>query len=100
MTFRKSTTGFESDDSTLLHYESLRSQVLNKSDYFYERSLGLALFIRQGMLAWIEVCQRCTPANSKAKKSKQTPVFAYGATSEMIKIMANITLCNLEEVLS
>ena len=100
MTFRKSTIGFESNDSTLLHYESLRSQVLNRSDSFYERSLGLALFIRQGMLAWIEVCHRSTPANSNVKKSKQTPVFAYGATSEMIKIMANITLCNLEEALS
>jgi hypothetical protein len=100
MTFRKFTSGFESDDSTLLHYESLRSQVLNKSDSFYERSLGLALFIRQGMLAWIQVCHQCTPANSTAKKATQTPVFAYGATSEMIKIMANITLCNLQEVLS
>jgi hypothetical protein len=95
MTFRKSTTGFESDDSPLLHYESLRSQVLNKSDCFYERSLGLSLFIRQGMLAWIQVCHQCTPANSTAKTSTQTPVFAYEARSEMIKIMANITLCNL-----
>ena len=100
MTFRKSTTGFKLDDSTLLHYESLRLQVLNKSDSFYERSLGLSLFMRQGMLAWIEVCHQCTPANSTAKNSTQTPVFAYKATSEMIKIMANITLCNLEEALS
>lgn len=100
MTFRNSPTGFESDDRTWRHYESLRSQVLSKSDVFYERSLGLALFIHQGMLAWIEVCHRSTPVNSNVKKSKQIPVFAYGATSEMIKIMANITLCNLEEVLS
>ena len=100
MTFRKSTTGLESDDSTLLHYESLRSQVLNRRANFSERSLGLALFIRRGMLAWIEVCHRCTPANPKAKDSMQTPVFTFGATSEMIKIMANITLCNLEEALS
>ena len=100
MTFRKSTTGFESDDSTLMHYESLRSQVLNKSISFYERRLGLVLFIRQGMLAWIEVCHRCTPANSNTNSSKQTPAFAYGATSEMIKVMANITLCNLEDALS
>ncbi|MGB2930092.1 MAG: hypothetical protein WBB70_14405 [Desulfobacterales bacterium] len=100
MTLRKSTTGLESDDSTLLHYESLRSQVINRRANFSERSLGLTLFIRRGMLAWIEVCHRCTPANSKTKSSTQTPVFALGATSEMIKIMANITLCNLEEALS
>jgi len=100
MTFRKSTTGIESGDSTLLHYESLRSQVLSRPANFSERSLGLTLFIRRGMLAWLEVCHRCTPANSNAKKHTQTHVFAYGATSEMIKIMANITLCNLEEALS
>ena len=28
-------------------------------------------------------------------KSPQPPVFAYGVTSEMIKVMANITLFNL-----
>jgi hypothetical protein len=100
MIFRRSPAGIESDASTLLHYESLRSQVLNKPDSFYERSMGLALFVRRGMLAWIEVCQRCTPSNSVAEKFKQPPVFAYGATSEMIKVMANITLCNLEEALS
>ena len=43
--------GIESDDSALLHYESLRSQALNKQEPFYERSLGLTLLIRQGMLA-------------------------------------------------
>ncbi|MBW1813457.1 MAG: hypothetical protein JRJ39_07230 [Deltaproteobacteria bacterium] len=100
MTFRKIPTGLESDDSTLLHYESLRSQVLHKQAKFSQRSLGLTLFIRRGMLAWIEICHQCTPANSNAKRPTQTPVFAYGATSEMIKIMANITLCNLEEALS
>jgi hypothetical protein len=100
MIFRRSTAGIESDASTLLHYESLRSQVLNKPDSFYERNMGMALFVRRGMLAWIEVCQRCSPSNWTSEKFKQTPVFAYGATSEMIKVMANITLCNLEEALS
>jgi len=100
MTLRYSPSGIEPGEKALLHYDSLLSQVLNKQESFPERSLGLALFIRQGMLAWIEVCHRCTPANSKTKSSTQTPVFALGATSEMIKIMANITLCNLEEALS
>ena len=92
--------GIASDDRALLQYESLRLQVVDQQGAPYERNLGLALFIRQGMLAWIQVCHQCTPANSTAKKATQTPVFAYGATSEMIKIMANITLCNLQEVLS
>lgn len=98
MTFRKSPTGIKSDDSTLLHYESLRSQVLNRQEIFSGRSLGLTLFIRRGMLAWIEVCHRCIPANQKPIKRSKMPVFMYETTSEMIKVMANITLFNLKEV--
>jgi hypothetical protein len=88
--------GIESDDSALLHYESLRSQALNKQETFSERSLGLTLLIRQGMIAWIDVCHRCIPANP-VKRTKM-PVFKHKATSEMIKVMANITLCNLQEI--
>jgi len=100
MTLRHCSTGIESDDSTLMQYESLRSQVLNKQDSFAERSLGLALFIRQGMLAWIEVCHRYIPAHSTREKRPEPLIFAYETTSEMIKVMANITLFNLEEVLA
>jgi len=99
MTLRYSPTGVESDDSALLQYESLRSQVLNTQKRFAEKSLGLALFIRQGMLAWIEVCHRYLPAHAIREKRPQPSVFAYETTSEIIKVMANITLCNLEEVL-
>jgi len=100
MTFRYSPTGIESDDNALLQYESLRSQVLNKQESFAERSLGLALFIRQGMLTWIEICHRYIPAHSTREKRPDLPVFAYETTSEMIKVMANITLFNLEEALA
>jgi hypothetical protein len=100
MTLRNFPTGIESDDSALLQYESLRSQALNRQEIFSERSLGLTLFIRQGMLAWIEVCHRCIPANSNPQKRPETPVFAYETTPEMIKVMANITLFNLEEALA
>jgi hypothetical protein len=83
-----------------MQYESLRSQVLDRQKIFSGRSLGLTLFIRRGMLAWIEICHRCIPANANPEKRPETHVFAYEATSEMIKVMANITLFNLEEVLS
>ena len=88
--------GIGSDDNTLLHYESLRLQALNKQGTFSERSLGLTLLIRQGMLAWIDVCHQCIPA-SPVKRTKM-PVFRNKATSEMIKVMANITICNLQEI--
>ncbi len=100
MTLRYSPSGIESNNSAVLQYETLRSQVLNKQERFVEKSLGLALFIRQGMLAWIEVCHRYIPAHSSREKRLDLPVFAYETTSEMIKVMANITLFNLEEALS
>jgi hypothetical protein len=100
MTVRKSQLDSESDDSIVLQYESLRLQVLNRYGDFSERGLGLTLFIRRGMLAWMEVCHRCMPEDSKRQKRTDTPVFTYGVTSEMVKVMANITLFNLEEALS
>ena len=100
MTLRYVGAGIASDDRTLLQYESLRSQVVDKQRAAYERNLGLALLIRQGMLAWIELCHRCIPATSKPEKRPEPSVFAYETTTEMIKVMANITLCNLEEALS
>jgi hypothetical protein len=100
MTLRYSPTEIESDDSALLPYESLRSQVLSQQERFAERSLGLAVFIRQGMLAWIELCHRSTPAHSSLQKRAKIPVLADETTSEMIKVMANITLFNLEEALA
>ena len=100
MTLRYSQKGIESDDSVLLQYESLRLQALNRQEIFSERSLGLALFIRQGMLAWIELCHRYIPTNSTRQKRAEPYVFAYETTSEMIKVMANITLFNLEEALA
>jgi len=97
MRSRNSPPGIEKDDSALLHYESLRSQALNEQETFSERSLGLTLLIRQGMLAWIDVCSRCIPANPVVKRTKM-PVFRHEVTSEMIKVMANITLFNLQEI--
>jgi hypothetical protein len=39
------------------------------------------------------------PANLSREKQVKMPAFTYGTTSEMIKVMANITLFNLEEAL-
>jgi hypothetical protein len=100
MKSRDSQTGIESDESALLQYESLRSQALNGPEILSERSLGLALFIRQGMLAWIKVCHRYKLVNPNPTKRLKPPIFAYETTSEMIKVMANITLFNLEEALT
>lgn len=96
MKSRKPSPDIEPDDSTLLQYESLRLQALNKAEAFCERSLGLTLLIRQGMLAWIEVCHKCIPTNPIERP--KMPVFKHNVTPEMIKVMANMALFNLQEI--
>jgi hypothetical protein len=100
MTMRKNSTETESGDSALLQYESLRLRVLNRQRDFSERSLGLTLFIRKGMVAWMEACHRCRPAQASQQKRSVTQPLTYETTSEMIKVIANITLFNLQEVQS
>jgi len=98
MTVRKIPTGVESDDSTLRQYESLRLRVLNRQGDVSGRSMGLTLFIRKGMVAWMEACHRCIPVQVNRQQRSTTQPFMYETTSEMIKVMANITLFNLQEV--
>jgi hypothetical protein len=86
------------DGNALLQYESMRSQTLNRQEIFHNQSLGHTLLIRQGMLAWIDVCHKCIPEKPKSIKRSKAPFFSNETTSEMIKVMANITLFNLEEV--
>jgi hypothetical protein len=98
---RCSQTSIESIGSALSQYESLRSQVLKKEEVSSARSLGLALFIRQGMLAWMEMCHQCMPAaTSILDKQPETPVLTYETKLEMIKVMANIALFNIKEAQS
>jgi hypothetical protein len=52
------------------------------------------------MLAWIELCHRYIPTNSTRQKRTPIPLLADETTSEMIKVMANITLFNLKEALA
>jgi hypothetical protein len=97
MTSTNYSTDIGSDDSVRLQYESLRLQAIHGREMFFRRSLGLTLFIRKGLLAWVEVCSRCEAENIVSEKRETPSVFAFKTTSEMIKIMANIALSNLEE---
>ena len=96
MTLRYSATEIVCEQGVLLQYESLRSQVLAKQGALPERHLGLALFVRQGMLAWIETCHQCMPANATLDKQTEAPVAPYETRSEMIRVLANITLVNMQ----
>jgi len=97
MKLRHSPTAIESDDRALLQYESLRSQILKKQGPLPEPNRGLALFMRQGMLAWIQICHKCIPESSTFDEQTDTSIAPYEVKSEMIKVLANITLLNLQE---
>jgi hypothetical protein len=88
----------ESGDTLLLQYESLRLQVTREEERFSARTLGLVLFIRHGMLAWMEMCNQCIVAEDAIlDRQPESPALPYETRSEMIKVMANITLFNLKE---
>lgn len=94
-------TDTELGDQASLRYESLRFGVLGvleESETHRKGSLGLALFIRQGMLAWINAWPECARAGSYPdEKTNPSSILPYKIQSEMAKVLANITLFNLGE---
>ncbi|ETR69446.1 MAG: hypothetical protein OMM_09586 [Candidatus Magnetoglobus multicellularis str. Araruama] len=79
-------------------YESLRLRVFKKDENYNKGGLGLAMFLRQGMLSWINAWQQYAPESfSTDKQSNKSPMLPSDVQSEMTKVLANITLCNIEE---
>ncbi len=76
-------------------YEQLRSRVLEQQS-FGERH-GLALFLREGMAAWIEVSSVCLPGRAPGvvKSPEQSSPLPQGVHREMIHVLASITLNQL-----
>ena len=97
MSSNRSHTALQPEARVLLQYESLRCKALSRQEAICNRSLGLALLIRQGMLAWIEVCRRCIPSGPAMDNRRTRAELSYENSPEMIKVMANIALYNLEE---
>jgi hypothetical protein len=90
-------TSTEPTDGALLQYESLRTQVLREEPSLSMRSLGMALFIRHGMVAWVEMYHQCKPPSDPLlDKHPQIPALPHGTNSEMIKVMANLMVSNLK----
>jgi hypothetical protein len=80
-------------------YEELRRQVLAGVP---GHGLGLALFLRGGMVAWLEAWSECTAvkptaaATADAEASSLPVVPAW--QSEVAQVLAGIALHNLQEV--
>ena len=76
-------------------YEQLRSRVLEQQ-LISERH-GLALFLREGMAAWIEAWSVCLPGRVPGivKYPEQSSLLPQGMHREMIHVLASITLNQL-----
>ena len=76
-------------------YEQLRSRVLEQLSCS-ERH-GLALFLREGMAAWIEAWSVCLPSHvpGVVKSPEQSSLLPQGVHREMIHVLASITLNQL-----
>ena len=84
-------------------YEELRQEALYTSVKCYRRSQGLALFIRKGMIAWIEAWTNCTSSLLSVKKEEGNHLernLAVNLHSEMAILLSNMALSVFKEAKS
>ena len=77
-------------DALHFSYEDLRRQVLAGG-----RGSGLAIFLRHGMLEWIELCCSCMPvmaAMEPVSVSAHPECVSPEARSEIVAILAGLFL--------
>ena len=76
-------------------YEELRQEALYTSVKCYTRSQGLALLIRKGMAAWIEVWRNCTSSPLPVKREEGNHLernLPLGLHAEMAILLSNMAL--------
>ena len=71
-------------------YETLRERRLSQRG---ETIPGLAIFLQQGMVAWMEICWAVLPAAVPPIRKEADPLPA-----EVVTVMAQMVLACLEEV--
>jgi hypothetical protein len=81
--------GFNSQ-SLVTHYEDLRALVLKGIG----RGLGLALFLRQGMKAWMQACSQWSPQVSRDTTSNLALHYELPLDSrdQLVMILAGMAL--------
>lgn len=94
--------GGESPSSLGERYEELRSLARNGGET--RGGLGLALFLRRGMAAWMEAWTRCQPSpgsdarpKPKAVPAESATVMAPGLHAEVALVLAGMALVGHEE---
>jgi hypothetical protein len=86
-------------DELVGHYEELRRHVLDSAGGF-SGGLGLALFLEQGMAAWIEAWSRCVPPAARPLETTSVPsatALALDAPGDLARILASMLLSGRRE---
>lgn len=81
-------------------YEELRQEALYTSVKCYRRSQGLALFIRKGMVVWIQAWTNCTSSLLSVKKEEGNHLernLPLGLHAEMAILLSNMALSVFKE---
>ncbi len=84
-----------------IQYEDLRSEALQYSVNCNSKNHGLALFIRNGMLAWIQAWSSCTlPHISTSEQKTHAPKqsFSSDLNDQVAILLTNMALNIFKEV--
>ena len=83
-----------------MRYEQLRGDVLSLG-MGQTAALGLALFLRKGMTAWMSASSQCIPTTGTGTLTSPTTVqgFSLDIRFEMTRILAGMILGQQQEAL-
>jgi hypothetical protein len=79
-------------------YEELRREVLTH-EAGNSSGLGLGLFIRRGMAAWVRSWSHCSQQGQPASRAESSPILAGNFRGEVARVLAGMVLgCSRGEV--
>jgi hypothetical protein len=85
----------------VVHYEQLRRVAIGRASRAGE-GLGLALFLRRGMTAWMQAWSECTPHLEPSPRTEPDvdETIPAGLRSQIATLLAGMILCLQQEVTS
>jgi hypothetical protein len=78
-------------------YEALREEVVSGAR---GRSLGLALFVREGMSTWMRACSTWMPPPARPSRPREGATVPVGLREPMAALLADMVLAATREIAS
>ena len=83
------------DNGAIVAYETLRSEIIQQRPSGAQ-SHALALFLRQGMIAWMTAWTQCHAARSVADSARRCverpAVVAHDAAAQVVQVLTEMVL--------